>query len=62
MTDGLVDRQPQIGRIEDDRCAAGFNAGGCELLGEEFWHCIDLRIPVPPIAAKIFEAAGGRWG
>jgi hypothetical protein len=70
VADRLVDGQPQVAGVDDQVVAAGPDAGGGQLPGEQAGHLCQLGGEVPgrgarsgPRAApQVFQPAPGRWG
>src|SRR5690606_2644983 len=46
VTDGFVDGQPQIGRVDDEVGRSGDNGGGLHLLGEPAGDAGEFVVPV----------------
>ncbi len=60
VPDRLVDRQPQVRRVDHQVVAAGLDAGRLELLGEQLGHLCDLAVPVVAAVGEVLPAAADR--
>jgi hypothetical protein len=60
VADGLVDGQPQVGRVDDEVVQARLDAGRTHLLGEQLRQLLQLALPVPAGAGEVLPAASDR--
>jgi len=61
VADGLVDGQPQVGRVYDQVGRAGDDAGGLDLLAQQLGELGQLVVPVPGgLRAQVLPAATDR--
>ena len=62
VADGLVDGEPQVGRVDHQVVVAGLDRGGGHLLGQQLGERGQLGVPVPPGAGQVLPAPSGRRG
>ena len=61
MADRLVDREPQVRRIDDEVVRTGLDRRRLHLLGQQFRNLADLGVPVPAGSGEeLPSAADGR--
>ena len=60
VPDRLVDRQPQVRRVDDEIVGARLDRARRHLLGEQLRHFVDLGVPVPAVAGDELPAATDR--
>ncbi len=60
VADRLVDRQPEVGRVDDQVVATRVDGRGLGLLGQPLRDLRQLRGPVPGVAGEVFPAPAGR--